>query len=185
MTLEQLRIFVAVAEREHMTRAAESLGRVQSAVSAAIAALEERYGTPLFHRIGRRIELTDAGRLFLGEAKAVMARAAAAELALADIGRDAGFGANRSRNSARSGNPPARIELCVDQPCQFGLVAAIIGERQQLDGQLACALVAHAAVQGLEGACIGWAWEQQRRENRGLEPILGTYFVRSSAVTSR
>lgn len=64
MTLEQLRIFVAVAEREHMTRAAEALGLVQSAVSAAIAALESRHGTPLFHRIGRRIELTDAGRLF-------------------------------------------------------------------------------------------------------------------------
>ncbi len=61
MTLEQLRI--AVAEREHMTRAAEALGLVQSAVSASIAALESRHGTPLFHRIGRRIELTDAGRL--------------------------------------------------------------------------------------------------------------------------
>jgi len=85
MTLEQLRIFVAVAEREHMTRAAEALGLVQSAVSAAIAALESRHGTPLFHRIGRRIELTDAGRLFLVEAKAVMARAAAAEQRLAEF----------------------------------------------------------------------------------------------------
>lgn len=85
MTLEQLRIFVAVAEREHMTRAAEALGLVQSAVSAAIAALEARHATPLFHRIGRRIELTDAGRLFLVEAKAVMARAEAAEQRLAEF----------------------------------------------------------------------------------------------------
>lgn len=85
MTLEQLRIFVAVAEREHMTRAAEALGLVQSAVSAAIAALESRHATPLFHRIGRRIELTDAGRLFLVEAKAVMARAEAAEQRLAEF----------------------------------------------------------------------------------------------------
>ena len=85
VTLEQLRIFVAVAEREHMTRAAESLGLVQSAVSAAVAALEARYGTPLFHRIGRRIELTDAGKLFLIEAKAVMARAEAAEQRLAEF----------------------------------------------------------------------------------------------------
>jgi DNA-binding transcriptional LysR family regulator len=85
VTLEQLRIFVAVAEREHMTRAAEALGLVQSAVSAAIATLENQYDTPLFHRIGRRIELTDAGRLFLIEAKAVLARAAAAEQALADF----------------------------------------------------------------------------------------------------
>jgi len=86
MTLEQLRIFVAVAERQHMTRAAEALGLAQSAVSAAIAALETRHGVPLFHRVGRRIELTEGGRVFLGEASAVLARAAAAELALSEVG---------------------------------------------------------------------------------------------------
>jgi len=86
MTLEQLRIFVAVAEREHMTQAAEVLNLTQSAVSAAVSTLEGAYSTTLFHRVGRRIELTDAGRLFLGEARAVLARAAAAEQALADLG---------------------------------------------------------------------------------------------------
>lgn len=85
MTLEQLRIFVAVAEREHVTRGARALNLTQSATSAAIAALEARYATQLFDRIGRRVALTDAGRLFLTEAKAVLARAAAAELALADL----------------------------------------------------------------------------------------------------
>jgi len=86
MTLEQLRIFVAVAERQHMTRAAEALGLAQSAVSAAVAALEARHAVPLFHRVGRRIELTDGGRVFLGEARAVLMRAAAAELALQEVG---------------------------------------------------------------------------------------------------
>jgi DNA-binding transcriptional LysR family regulator len=86
MTLEQLRIFVAVAEREHMTRAAEALGVVQSAASAAIAALESEHDVQLFHRVGRRIELTEAGRVFLAEARAVLARAQAAELALAELG---------------------------------------------------------------------------------------------------
>ncbi|WP_213769833.1 LysR substrate-binding domain-containing protein [Bradyrhizobium sp. dw_78] len=85
MTLEQLRIFVAVAELEHMTRAAQSLNLTQSATSAAIAALESRYATKLFNRIGRRIELTDAGRLFVVEARAVLARAAAAETVLTDL----------------------------------------------------------------------------------------------------
>ena len=85
MTLEQLRIFVAVAEREHVTRAAADLNLTQSATSAAIAALEARYAIKLFNRIGRRIELTQAGRLFLVEARAVLARAAAAETVLADI----------------------------------------------------------------------------------------------------
>ncbi|MGB8278878.1 MAG: LysR family transcriptional regulator [Methylovirgula sp.] len=85
MTLEQLRIFVAVAERQHMTRAAEELRLTQSATSAAIAALEARYATKLFDRVGRRIELTDAGRLFLVEARAVLARAAAAEALLDEL----------------------------------------------------------------------------------------------------
>src|ERR1044071_3704832 len=85
MTLEQLRIFVAVAEREHVTRAAMDLNLTQSATSAAIAALEARYAIKLFNRIGRRIELTQAGRLFLVEARAVLARAATAETVLDDI----------------------------------------------------------------------------------------------------
>lgn len=85
MTLEQLRIFVAVAEREHVTRAAVDLNLTQSATSAAIAALEARYAIKLFNRIGRRIELTQAGRLFLVEARAVLARAATAETVLDDI----------------------------------------------------------------------------------------------------
>jgi DNA-binding transcriptional LysR family regulator len=85
MTLEQLRIFVAVAEREHVTRAAHELNLTQSATSAAVATLETRYGVHLFDRIGRRIALTHTGRLFLIEARAVILRAEAAELALNDI----------------------------------------------------------------------------------------------------
>ena len=85
MTLEQLRVFVAVAEGEHMTRAARVVNLTQSATSAAIAALEERHGVKLFDRIGRRIALTDAGRAFLVEAKGVLARAATAEQTLADL----------------------------------------------------------------------------------------------------
>jgi DNA-binding transcriptional LysR family regulator len=85
VTLEQLRIFVAVAERGHVTRAAAVLGRTQSAVSAAIAALETRYGTKLFDRIGRGIELTETGRLFLREARAVLDRAALARAVIEDL----------------------------------------------------------------------------------------------------
>ncbi|GLK83340.1 LysR family transcriptional regulator [Ancylobacter defluvii] len=85
MTLEQLRIFVAVAARQHVTKGAADLNLTQSATSAAIAALEARYATRLFDRIGRRIELTEAGRLFLVEAKAVLAQAAAAEKVLVDL----------------------------------------------------------------------------------------------------
>ncbi len=85
MTLEQLRIFVAVAEREHVTRASAALHLTQSAVSAAVQALEGRFQVKLFHRVGRNIALSEAGRVFLDEARAVLARAAAAERALVDL----------------------------------------------------------------------------------------------------
>ena len=86
MTLEQLRIFIEVAEREHLTRASEALHLTPSAVSSAIRTLEERYGATLFNRIGRRIELTGDGRLFLDEARATLARARSAERMLSEFG---------------------------------------------------------------------------------------------------
>jgi DNA-binding transcriptional LysR family regulator len=86
MTLEQLRIFVEVAERQHLTQAAAALFLTPSAVSSSIKVLEERYGTPLFDRVGRRIETNDAGRMFLVEARRTLASARATELALAEMG---------------------------------------------------------------------------------------------------
>ena len=85
MTLDQLRVFVAVAERLHVTQAAAALNMTQSAASAAIAALETGLRTPLFDRVGRGIALTAAGRLLLPEAKAVLTRLAQAEQALDDL----------------------------------------------------------------------------------------------------
>lgn len=85
MTLDQLRIFVAVAERGHVTRAARSLGMTQSAVSAAIGALESRYGARLFDRVGRGIELTEMGRRFVPEARGVLDKANAARATLEDL----------------------------------------------------------------------------------------------------
>ena len=72
MTLEQLRIFLAVSEMLHFTRAAEALYITQPAVSAAIQSLETEYGIRLFHRIGRHIEITDAGKLLQGEAQKIL-----------------------------------------------------------------------------------------------------------------
>jgi len=85
MTLDQLRIFVAVAEREHVTRAAEALDLTQSAASGAIAALEREFATKLFHRVGRGIALTEAGTMFLAEARAILSRTAAATAAMREI----------------------------------------------------------------------------------------------------
>ncbi len=72
MTLEQLRIFLAVVEHLHFTRAAEELYITQPAVSAAIQNLEKEYNLKLFHRVGRRIEITDAGKLLKIEAQKIL-----------------------------------------------------------------------------------------------------------------
>lgn len=85
MTLDQLRIFVEVAERGHVTRASEALGMSQSAASAAIASLENCYRIKLFDRIGRGIRLTETGRIFLREARAVLDRASLARSVLQDL----------------------------------------------------------------------------------------------------
>lgn len=85
MTLEQLRIFLEVAQLEHVTRAAQALNMTQSAVSAAVLALENRHGLALFDRVGRGIALTEAGRRFIPHAQAVLLRVAEAETFLADL----------------------------------------------------------------------------------------------------
>jgi len=110
MTLEQLRIFVAVAEREHVTQAARALNLTQSAVSSAIGALAARHDVILFKRIGRRVALTEAGALFLSEARALLRAGARAEKFLADLG-GAAAGAVAVAASQTIGNYwlPARI----------------------------------------------------------------------------
>jgi DNA-binding transcriptional LysR family regulator len=118
MTFEQLAIFVAVAEREHLTHAAEAIHLTPSAVSAAIKNLEAYYGVELFHRVGRRIELTETGRTFLGEAKATLARVRSAELMLSELG-----GLQRGRLSLRASQtiasywlPPVLMRFHRDYP---------------------------------------------------------------------
>jgi DNA-binding transcriptional LysR family regulator len=90
MTLEQLKIFVEVAERGHVTRAAAALGLSQSAVSSAIAALEGKYEVRLFDRVGRGIRVTANGKVFLREARAVLNRATMAKSILRDLAGHSG-----------------------------------------------------------------------------------------------
>src|SRR5262249_5830651 len=85
MTLDQLRVFVAVAERRHMTKAATVLGMTQSGGWAGVASLERGYGENLFTRVGGGIELSETGRRFLPEARAVLNRVTAAEAVLDDF----------------------------------------------------------------------------------------------------
>ncbi len=70
-TLDQLRVFAAVAETGSFSAAARRLHRAQSAVSYAIANLEELLGLALFERGHRRPLLTEAGRAVLADARRV------------------------------------------------------------------------------------------------------------------
>jgi len=70
--LFQLRYFLKAAEREGFTRAAVELGISQPALSRAIANLELELGQPVFERQGRRVALTDAGRLLQSRAQQVV-----------------------------------------------------------------------------------------------------------------
>ncbi len=69
---DQLLAFAAVARERGFSRAARRLARTQSAVSQAVARLEEDLGTRLFLRQGRVTELTPAGRLLLERAQRVL-----------------------------------------------------------------------------------------------------------------
>ncbi len=133
MTLEQLRIFAAVAQRAHVTQAAAALNLTQAAVSASIAALEAQHGVKLFDRTGRGVALTAAGRQFLPEAEGLLARAAAAVAALDDF---AGLKRGRIKICAsqtiasyflppgfRKSHPGVQVELAIGNT---GQVAAML-----------------------------------------------------------
>jgi DNA-binding transcriptional LysR family regulator len=72
MELQALRYFVEVARQRGFTRASQSLHVTQPAISKMVKALEEELGTPLLLRESRQVTLTDAGRVLLERAQAVL-----------------------------------------------------------------------------------------------------------------
>ncbi len=97
-TLEQLRTFVAVHEAGNFSAAARKLRRMQSAVSATMANLEEQLGVTLWDRSTRIATLTDHGRVMLASATRVLAEADALRRAVSDL----------------AGGLEAKVSLCVD-----------------------------------------------------------------------
>ena len=90
MELHQLRYFVAVSQSGNFSRAAERCHVSQPSLSQQILKLERRLGQPLLNRLGRRAVLTDAGRLLLERATAILAAVDDAERRLGDRGPPGG-----------------------------------------------------------------------------------------------
>ena len=97
MEIFQLKQFQAVAELEHMTRAAERLNLAQPALSRTIRNLENELGVPLFDRDGRRMRLNENGRILLRYTRQILA-------SLQDA---------RAEIDARKTGTESRIQLCV------------------------------------------------------------------------
>jgi DNA-binding transcriptional LysR family regulator len=83
--LTPLRYLIAIAEAGHMTRAAETLGVTQPALSAMLKKLEAELGAELLHRTGRGVSPTAAGRAFLEHAREAVRRADEAALSVREL----------------------------------------------------------------------------------------------------
>lgn len=85
MDVRQLKYFLAVVDHEGFNRAAEHLLIAQPSLSQAIKSLERELEVPLFHRVGRRVVLSDAGKELKGPARLVVRNLEAARSAIDDL----------------------------------------------------------------------------------------------------
>ena len=85
MDINALQAFLAVAETASFSAAAERLFLTQPAISKRVAALEGELGTPLFDRVGRHIDLTEAGRALLPRAKQILEQLEDSRRAIANL----------------------------------------------------------------------------------------------------
>jgi DNA-binding transcriptional LysR family regulator len=152
LDIRQLHYFVAVAEEEHVGRAAERLHISQSPLSRQIAQLEEKLGLTLFERSQQRIKLTPDGRIFLAEAQAFLTHARRLESMARRLGsgEEGGLCIGYLENAMHSGVlPQALRELRRERPAvhialyNYPNAAQLEGLRQRsLDVALICEPVA-------------------------------------------
>lgn len=85
MEIYQLEYFINTAEVLHFTKAAELCFVTQSGLSQQIKKLEEELGMPLFIRIGKKVQLTEAGSVFLIHAKQIIENVQSGKQAIDDL----------------------------------------------------------------------------------------------------
>jgi DNA-binding transcriptional LysR family regulator len=145
MDLAELRIFRAVVNEGGVTRAAERLHRVQSNVTTRIRQLEEKLGTELFIREGKRLHLTPSGQVLLGFADRLLALADEAGAAVLDPRPRGTFrlGAMESTAAVRLPEPLSRFhELYPQVALELRIGNPEVLSRAILAGELDAALVA-------------------------------------------
>jgi DNA-binding transcriptional LysR family regulator len=137
MELRHLRYFVAVAEEEHITRAAARLGIQQPPLSQQIQALEEELGVQLFVRTPRAVRLNASGKLFLGEARKILAlsQQAIERVRRFDLGEE---GRLRVGFTSSSSMHPITPRLIRDYRAAYPLISLEVEEGAAHD--LLCAL---------------------------------------------
>lgn len=157
MNLDQLQVFLAVARHLHFSRAAEDLYITQPAVSATVAKLEAHYGVKLFHRIGRRVELTDAGQFLLEEGPRLLDGVTRLERGLLDF-NNLRRGVLSLGASFTVGNYwlPSRLSRFGDRHPEIELLCTLGNADQVLDG----------TARGRYDLCFltGWAQREQAPE---------------------
>jgi DNA-binding transcriptional LysR family regulator len=117
VNLRDLAYFEAVAELGHLGHAAERLGRTQPALSKSIQRLEESFGTPLFRRAGRGIQLTAVGEVLLARARLLRGASEEAMREVADF-------AQGNAGHVRIGSGPIAADHLLPALCELLLSEA-------------------------------------------------------------
>lgn len=136
MDTVNLKTFIAAAERESFSLAAEQLFLTQPAVSKRVAVLEMELGVRLFDRIGRRVSLTEAGRTLLPRARGILLEIDDSLREVANLS-DAVRGRLRLATSHHIGLhrlPPVLRQYTVDYP-------EVVLDLQFMDSEAACRAV--------------------------------------------
>lgn len=112
MNLNQIELFVRVVETGSFTRAAEELNKTTSGVSRAMSSLEQDLGVRLLQRTTRKLNLTDAGRVYFDQVRGALGIVKEASAAAAEMGEE-------PRGAVRITAPPAFVDHLISPIAEF------------------------------------------------------------------